>query len=163
MGSFVSIVITDYGEGLIANTLARASAQTWSRGEVVAVDDGSRDRLCEVANCFAGPQVKVMRQDNGGGPAAPNKVFTLAQGDFIQWLDDDGVPHLQTIERQMPSAQGRELGGKLAGPRFEVRLDREGVGPASDAQLDPPLARKQAALALPIRVVPVPCGRREGA
>jgi glycosyltransferase involved in cell wall biosynthesis len=106
MGTLVSILIPAYNaEHLIAETLGCALAQTWEDKEIIVVDDGSRDRTYEVARRFASGRVKVVRQDNTGAPGARNRALSLAQGDYIQWLDADDLLHPEKISRQMARAQ----------------------------------------------------------
>jgi hypothetical protein len=45
--------------------------------------------------------VKVIAQQNQGACAARNTAYSLAQGDYIQWLDADDLLHPQKIEFQM--------------------------------------------------------------
>lgn len=105
MTALVSILVPAYNaERLIADTLGSALAQTWRNKEIIVVDDGSQDRSFEVAKAFASRRVKVVRQPNGGAPAARNTAFALAQGDYIQWLDADDLLHPRKIEQQMAAA-----------------------------------------------------------
>jgi glycosyltransferase involved in cell wall biosynthesis len=98
----VSILIPAYNsERWLAETLSSAIDQTWPRKEIIVVDDGSRDRTFEIANSFSVRGVKVVKQANGGAPAARNAALALAQGDYIQWLDADDLLHPRKIEHQM--------------------------------------------------------------
>ncbi len=98
----VSILIPAYNcERWLAETLTSAITQTWQRKEIIVVDDGSRDCTFEIAGRFEAHNVKVVKQANGGAPAARNAALALAQGDYIQWLDADDVLHPEKIERQM--------------------------------------------------------------
>ena len=106
MRSLVSILIPAYNsENLIAETLNCALAQTWPRKEIIVVDDGSKDRTYEVAQRFSAGNVKVVKQANTGAPGARNHAFSLAQGDYIQWLDADDLLHPEKIARQMAVAK----------------------------------------------------------
>lgn len=105
MNQLVSILVPAYNsERLIEETLLSAIGQTWPNKEIIVVDDGSRDRTFEIANRLASRNVKVVRQPNGGAPAARNKALSLAQGDYIQWLDADDVLHPDKIAKQMARA-----------------------------------------------------------
>lgn len=105
MNSLVSILIPAYNsEQWLAETLSSAINQTWQRKEIIVVDDGSRDRTFEIANSFSARGVKVVKQANGGAPAARNAALALAQGDYIQWLDADDLLHPEKIARQMERA-----------------------------------------------------------
>lgn len=105
MSDLVSILIPAYkAERLVADTVRSAENQTWPRKEIIVVDDGSPDKTYEVAKRFQSASVKVVRQDNGGAPAARNTALSLAQGDYIQWLDADDLLHPEKISRQLQDA-----------------------------------------------------------
>src|SRR5438874_10844901 len=105
MKPLVSILIPAYNaEPWIANTIKSALDQTWSRTEIIVVDDGSRDQTLQVARQFASKNVSVVTQENRGASAARNKALELCQGDYIQWLDADDLLSSDKIEGQMESA-----------------------------------------------------------
>ena len=105
MTDLVSILIPAYkAEAFVAETIRSAQNQTWPRKEIIVVDDGSPDRTFEVARHFESASVKVVRQENGGAPAARNTAFSLAQGDYIQWLDADDLLHPEKISTQLLGA-----------------------------------------------------------
>jgi len=102
MEPLVSILIPAYNaEEWIGQTLTSATGQTWSRKEIIVVDDGSEDRTWEVARRFASKQVSVVRKQNEGAAAARNHAFRLCQGEYIQWLDADDLLSAHKIENQL--------------------------------------------------------------
>jgi glycosyltransferase involved in cell wall biosynthesis len=102
MTPLVSILIPAYNaEPWIADTIKSALDQTWPRKEIIMVDDGSRDRTLAVAKRFAAKGVSAVTQENQGAAAARNKAFSLAQGEYIQWLDADDLLAPDKIGRQM--------------------------------------------------------------
>jgi glycosyltransferase involved in cell wall biosynthesis len=105
MSQLVSILIPAYNaEKWIGDTIRSASSQTWSRKEIIVVDDGSRDKTLEIARCFESRYVKVISQENRGASAARNKALIYAQGDYIQWLDADDILDGDKISVQMRCA-----------------------------------------------------------
>jgi glycosyltransferase involved in cell wall biosynthesis len=103
----VSILIPAYNaEKYIAETLRSALAQTWKRTEIIVVDDGSKDATAGVAETFKSSNVVVVRQSNQGASAARNRALSLAQGEYIQYLDADDLLAPDKIERQMAEAKG---------------------------------------------------------
>lgn len=58
-----------------------------SSGEVVLVDDGSRDDTEEKIKAF--PQIRYIRQENAGPAAARNTGWKAATGDIVCFLDSD--------------------------------------------------------------------------
>jgi glycosyltransferase involved in cell wall biosynthesis len=100
MEPLVSILITAYNaEDTIACTLESAIAQTWSRKEIIVVDDGSTDRTAAVVRQFK--DVMLVSTENQGLSAAQNHAFPLSQGDYIQYLDADDLLAPDKIERQL--------------------------------------------------------------
>lgn len=102
MSEKVSILIPAYNaEMWIGETITSALSQTWPDCEIIVVDDGSSDKTFEVANRFQSKILKVIRQENMGASAARNKALTLAQGDYIQWLDADDLLAPDKISQQL--------------------------------------------------------------
>jgi len=102
MAPLVSILIPAFNaEEFIGDTLRSALAQTWPRTEVIVIDDGSKDSTAAIAESFASTKVKVVRQDNQGAAAARNRAMTLAQGDYLQWLDADDLLSVDKITNQI--------------------------------------------------------------
>lgn len=102
MKPLVSILIPAYNcQEWIADTLRSAIHQTWSRKEIIVVDDGSKDHTAEVARRFASKGVSVVTTKNQGAAATRNHALRLSQGDYIQWLDADDLLAPDKIERQL--------------------------------------------------------------
>jgi glycosyltransferase involved in cell wall biosynthesis len=99
----VSILIPAYNaERTLSATIESAFAQTWPHKEIIVVDDGSTDATAAVARQYeAECCVRVLSQANRGASAARNAAFSLARGDFIQWLDADDILDTQKIALQM--------------------------------------------------------------
>ena len=112
MTPLVSILIPAFNAAeWIEDTLRSAVAQTWSRKEIIVVDDGSTDSTLAIAERFRSGEVEVVTQPNQGAAAARNTALKLSQGDVIQWLDADDLLARDKIARQM------ELGLGIAGDR----------------------------------------------
>jgi glycosyltransferase involved in cell wall biosynthesis len=125
--ALVSILIPAYNaQEWIADALRSAIAQTWSRKEIIVVDDGSRDHTLAIARQFESNSLKVVTQSNQGPAAARNKALSLSQGDYVQYLDADDLLVPDKIARQIEtlhSASSRTLvSGSWA--RFMYRYNR---------------------------------------
>lgn len=102
MTPLVSILIPAYNaERSIEQTIQSALVQTWQRKEIVIVDDGSRDATAAISRRYASKSVHVVSQANQGAAAARNRAFSLAQGDYIQWLDADDLLSANKVASQM--------------------------------------------------------------
>ena len=104
MEPLVSIIIPAYNaQEYIADALRSALAQTWSRKEIIVVDDGSKDHTLDVARQHQSSIVSVVTQRNQGAAAARNKALSLCQGDYIQYLDADDLLAPDKIAKQIES------------------------------------------------------------
>ncbi len=98
----VSILIPCYNAApWLAETIQSALAQSWSRTEVIVVDDGSTDGSLAIARTFATRGVKVILQANAGASAARNRALQEAGGEFIQFLDADDLISRDKISAQL--------------------------------------------------------------
>jgi len=112
MNPLVSILIPAYNaEKWIADTIQSALTQTWSRKEIIVVDDGSSDATVEVAQRFSSKELTVVTKQNQGAAATRNHALQLSQGDYIQWLDADDLLGPDKIERQLTALRGS--GGRV--------------------------------------------------
>jgi glycosyltransferase involved in cell wall biosynthesis len=88
---FVSVTIPTYNSApYLARTLQSLVEQTYRNFEIIVVDDGSTDATPQVVEPFL-DRIVYHRQPNGGLPAARNKGFELARGEFIAWMDSDDL------------------------------------------------------------------------
>ncbi|MEU4150318.1 bifunctional polysaccharide deacetylase/glycosyltransferase family 2 protein [Streptomyces sp. NPDC026659] len=99
----VSVIVPAYNEKeCIANTLASLAKSTHPI-EVVVVDDGSTDGTSEIARAAADslgmPNVRIVRQENAGKPAALNNGVRNARYDIVVMMDGDTVFEPDTVGR----------------------------------------------------------------
>ena len=109
----------------VAATLESALATTWSRREIVLVDDGSQDTSLFIARTFESRGVIVATQPNSGASAARNHALRLARGDFIQFLDADDLLAPDKIALQLQALSSDPVQTIAAGPwgRFDTDPD----------------------------------------
>jgi len=93
----ISIIIPIYNQAkLITKTLASLEQQTYQDFEVIIVNDGSRDNLDMVlekylANSQATQRFFVIHQKNLGAPAARNRGYKEARGEYLLFCDADAI------------------------------------------------------------------------
>src|SRR5690606_5708868 len=78
--------------------------------------------------------LKVVRQENGGAPSARNTAYSLAQGEYIQWLDADDLLHPEKIRLQLQGAESGLTSRTLltaAWGKFFFRPERAKFSPDS--------------------------------
>jgi glycosyltransferase involved in cell wall biosynthesis len=102
VNALVSVIVPCYNaEAFVGTAVASALAQSGARIEVIAVNDGSRDRTLEVLARLAGPQVRILDQPNAGAAAARNTGLAVAQGEYVQFLDADDLLAPDKVGRQL--------------------------------------------------------------
>src|SRR5437762_12728182 len=90
----VSVILPAFNRGAyIAGALESVMAQTWTRWELIVVDDGSTDETAAVARQYADAHrgVIVLTQDNRGVAAARNTGIRRARGSYIAFIDSDDL------------------------------------------------------------------------
>jgi glycosyltransferase involved in cell wall biosynthesis len=123
----VSVVIPAYNAAAtIGRAIDSVLAQTRSVGEIIVVDDGSRDDLVGALRRF-GAGVRLVRQPNRGVSAARNRGIETARADWVMFLDadDEWAPH--KVEAQLEAARAHPDVGMIGG-RFRVAWDDDPAG-----------------------------------
>ncbi|MFI6354811.1 glycosyltransferase [Streptomyces sp. NPDC050743] len=97
----VSVIVPAYNEKeCIANTLESLARSTHPI-EIIVVDDGSADGTSEIARAAAESlgmtNVRVIRQENAGKPAALNNGVRSASYDIVVMMDGDTVFEPETV------------------------------------------------------------------
>ena len=84
----VSIIIACYNQAhFLGEAIESALGQTYSRREIIVVDDGSTDNTAEVARGY--PDVRYVFQENAGPSAARNRGVSNSHGEYLVFLDAD--------------------------------------------------------------------------
>jgi glycosyltransferase involved in cell wall biosynthesis len=104
MSPLVSVVVPAFNAvQVIGRTLRSVSAQTYSRLEVLVVDDGSQDgtggAVLEAA--AKDPRIRLLRQNNQGVAAARNTGIVASRGDLVAPLDADDIWVPEKLEKQV--------------------------------------------------------------
>jgi glycosyltransferase involved in cell wall biosynthesis len=112
MKPVVSIIIPTFNRAeYVGQTVRSVFGQTFAGYEVIVVDDGSTDNTKEVLLSFKGePNFRYHYQQNSGRSTARNQGFTLAQGDFILFLDSDDLLFPDALAQLYGTAQSSGAG-----------------------------------------------------
>lgn len=95
----VSILIPCYNaQRWIAQAIESALAQTWANKEIIVIDDGSTDRSLDIIEGF---DVRWDTGPNRGGNAARNRLLSMANGEWLQYLDADDYLLPEKLSRQL--------------------------------------------------------------
>ena len=108
VGSAVSVVITCYNQArFLGEAITSVLGQSCAPGEVLVIDDGSKDDTAEVVARY--PVVHYLPQANQGVVAARNNGWRKSTGDYIVLLDGDDrlLPHaLEVGLKSLQSSDG---------------------------------------------------------
>ncbi|MFJ9708617.1 bifunctional polysaccharide deacetylase/glycosyltransferase family 2 protein [Streptomyces sp. NPDC101234] len=110
----VSVIVPAYNEKeCIANTL-ESLAQSTHPIEIIVVDDGSTDGTSEIARAAADKlgmsNVRVVRQENAGKPAALNNGVRNASYDIVIMMDGDTVFEPDAVHQLVQPFADPEVG-----------------------------------------------------
>lgn len=103
----VSVIIPCYNAALtIPRTLKSLENQTYKNFEVVIIDDGSTDNLCDVIDKYKGSlNVVYEYQNNCGVSNARNHGIELAKGKYICFVDSDDVYSPIFLEKSLDACE----------------------------------------------------------
>ena len=87
--SRISVIIPCYNStAYLPQAIESVLAQTYQNYEIILVDDGSTDRICEVVSSYL-PSLHYIRQENRGPASARNTGLRAAKGEYLVFLDAD--------------------------------------------------------------------------
>jgi glycosyltransferase involved in cell wall biosynthesis len=125
-GPLVSVVVITYNAAdFVAHAIESVLQQSWTRLELIVVDDGSTDATASVVERFRDDRVSYVRQQNKGPNAARNEGIRRARGEFIAFLDCDDWWLPDKLLRQVARASQRETIGLIYS--LATRVDSYGV------------------------------------
>jgi glycosyltransferase involved in cell wall biosynthesis len=86
-----SIIIPSFNRsGIILTAIGSVLNQVWTDYEIIVVDDGSTDSTGEVLKPLVSQnKIKLITQENRGVCAARNAGASVAQGEYLVFLDSD--------------------------------------------------------------------------
>ncbi len=110
----VTVLVPAYNEAkCIVNTVTSLTASDHPV-EVIVIDDGSSDGTARIVEDLRIPNVRVVRQQNAGKPAALNRGLANASHDLIVMMDGDTVFEAATV-RELVQPFGDPRVGAVAG------------------------------------------------
>lgn len=102
MKQLVSICIPNYNAGaFIGETIKSALDQTYTRIEIIVIDDCSTDDSWVVINSFGLKVKKFRNKRNLGYPGNMNRCVELAKGDYIIFLNSDDILEKNAVKKQL--------------------------------------------------------------
>src|SRR5271154_6881945 len=102
----VSVIIPVYnGASTVARAIESVIAQTFTDFEIIAIDNGSRDRSLEVLDQYSG-RVKILKETKRGPSAARNTGVRASSGEYLAFLDADDWWRPTMLERTVQVLDG---------------------------------------------------------
>jgi len=99
----VSVIIPCYNaEKTLSETVQSVQRQSFTRWEIIIVNDGSTDSSAQLANQLATQQcIQVIHTPNRGVSAARNLGEKIARGKYLAFLDADDIWHVNKLQTQV--------------------------------------------------------------
>lgn len=101
--TLISVIIPLYNKDFsISNTLSSVLSQTYSKFEIIIINDGSTDSSIDRVRQFSDSRIQLFNQENKGAAMARNLGIEKAKGELIAFLDADDYwfpNHLEEIVR----------------------------------------------------------------
>lgn len=92
MSPKVSVILPTFNAAqFLRGSIGSVKSQTNSDWELIIINDGSTDGSQKILNTIASPQVRVLHQHNRGVSVARNAGLSIANGEFITFLDADDI------------------------------------------------------------------------
>ena len=129
-----SVIIPLYNKApYIRGTIDSVLAQTCQDFEIVVVDDGSTDGSADLLDTLTDPRLRVVRQPNAGVSAARNRAISMANGQWVAFLDADDWHHPHYLA-SLVLAQGKHPEADIVATQYMPVEDPINVWPPMPAK-----------------------------
>ena len=137
----VSIIMPSYNTApYIEKTIKSVLSQTYTKWELLIVDDCSTDNTDEVLSRISDPRIKLFKNEkNSGAAMSRNKALREAKGQWIAFLDSDDLWMPRKLEKQIAfminngysfsytnyeeiDVNGNKIGVSVSGPRKITKI-----------------------------------------
>ncbi|WP_166267078.1 glycosyltransferase [Providencia sp. M-27] len=147
----VSIVLPLYNsENFIEETIISILNQTYTRFELLIINDGSTDNSINIVKTFNDPRINIIENDcNRGLVYTLNRGLLLCTGKYIARIDADDICYPHRIESQVLFLENNStisVCGMYAKPLF-YKFSIKNFILSFSASFKPPLNHKQIVLA----------------
>ena len=108
----VSIITPCYNSAsYIRQAIQSVQNQTLADWEMIIVDDGSTDNSAEIIRAEAeqDSRIKLVQKENGGSASARKLALSIAQGEYVQFLDADDQIEKDKLRRQIALMHDQQL------------------------------------------------------
>ena len=107
-----SVILPIYNvEAYLAECVESILSQTYNDYELILVNDGSKDSSLSICEEYAKKysSIKIVNQPNAGLSMARNNGLSVAQGDYIIFIDSNlSIKNVRTIENDVYYNYGKD-------------------------------------------------------
>jgi hyaluronan synthase len=135
----VSVIIPVYNQELLIEKVIDAVFRSkYQNIEVVAVNDGSKDKSAEVLDMLAlkNPRLKVVHKSNGGKRTAVAAGFYAAKGEYVVLIDSDSIVDEYAIQEFMKVFSANPRVGGIVGNGKVLNADKNLLTKCQDVWYD---------------------------
>ena len=99
---YITVIVPVYNvEKYLDRCMESILAQTYTKLEIILVDDGATDSSGAICDFYAqkDARVQVIHKENGGLSSARNAALDIAQGEYIGFVDSDDYISVDMFEK----------------------------------------------------------------
>ena len=99
---YITVIVPVYNvEKYLDRCMESILAQTYTKLEIILVDDGAADSSGAICDSYAqkDERVQVIHKENGGLSSARNAALDIAQGEYIGFVDSDDYISVDMFEK----------------------------------------------------------------
>lgn len=98
----VSVLLPVYnGTKYLKEAIDCILQQTYSKLELIIIDDGSKDNPSEIIEHFNDQRIKFLKQENTGLAGTLNRAISLSKGKYLARQDQDDISKPDRIQKQV--------------------------------------------------------------
>lgn len=124
MNDMVSIIMPSYNTAkFISETIESVLAQTYTKWELIIVDDCSTDDTDNVVKKYlADSRIRYLKNgENSGAAVSRNRALREAKGKWIAFLDSDDLWHREKLQKQISFM--KKNGYKFTYTDYQIQLN----------------------------------------
>ncbi len=115
----LTVIVPAYNEDKVIERTIQALVETkYPNKEIIAVDDGSKDKTFQIINKYKN-QIKALHKENGGKASAINLGLVYATGEIIVVVDADTIIGMDSL---IHLAKGFSLSNDVAAVAGNIKV-----------------------------------------